>query len=107
MMQYRPWDIWLAHVRFENSPGAKNRPVLITSSGSVFVLAFMLTSHTPRDAWGEYFITEWRYAGLSKSTTIRISKQFHLEPHDMIHRIGTLHASDRMGVRQIIASAAK
>lgn len=76
---FDPWEIWLARVKFEDSPEIKERPVVITSSGNVFVVALKVTSTAPRNVWGEYQILEWQYAGLDHQSTIRISKQsdFH------------------------------
>lgn len=101
-MQFRRWDVWFASVRFEDSDEVKARPVVITDHGEVYVLALKVTSHAPRDAWGEYALVYWREAGLSKPSTVRISKRLRLEPRDMIRKVGTLHPMDIMSIVEII-----
>lgn len=101
-MQFRRWDVWFASVRFEDSDEVKARPVVITDHGEVYVLALKVTSHAPRDAWGEYALVYWREAGLNKPSTVRISKRLRLEPRDMIRKVGTLHPMDIMSIVEII-----
>lgn len=103
-MQFCPWEVWLAAVQFEDSPEVKNRPVVITSTGDVFVLALKVTSHPPRNAWGEYALTHWQAAGLRNASTVRISKLLHLRPSDLVHKIGTLDIIDILAIRKILAS---
>lgn len=102
MMQFNRWDVWFASVRFEDSTEVKSRPVVITDHGEVYVLALKVTSHAPRDVWGEYALVYWREAGLSKPSTVRISKRLRLEPHDMIRKVGTLHPADIMSIITIM-----
>lgn len=104
MMQIKPWEVWFASVRFEDSPTVKSRPVVVTSSGAVYVCALKVTSHAPRNEWGEYQLAQWQFAGLKCPSTVRISKQLRLEQRDMIHRIGTLHPIDILGIQNIIAA---
>lgn len=103
-MQIKPWEVWFASVRFEDSPAVKARPVVVTSSGAVYVCALKVTTHAPRDEWGEYQLTQWQFAGLKYPSTVRVGKQLRLEPRDMIHRIGTLHPIDILGIQTIIAT---
>jgi len=103
MMTIRAWEVWLANVRFEDQPTIKRRPVVITSAGTVFVLGLKVTSHAPRNEWGEYELLEWKYAGLQKPSTVRISKQLRLRHTDMVHRLGALHQIDIINIQNIIA----
>ncbi len=68
----------------------------------MFILALKVTSHPPRDEWGEYKLAEWQYAGLKKESTVRISKQLRLKESDLVHRIGALHQSDIMNIQRIM-----
>ena len=103
-MQIKPWEVWFASVRFEDSPDVKARPVVVTSSGAVYVCALKVTSHKPRNRWGEYQLKQWQYAGLKYESTVRVEKQIRLERRDMIHRLGTLHPIDILGIQDVIAS---
>lgn len=103
-MQIKPWEVWFAAVRFEDAPTVKARPVIVTSSGQIYVWALKVTSKVPRSTWGEYQLTQWQYAGLDKPSTVRISKRIKLEQRDMIRRLGTLHAIDILGIQKIMGS---
>lgn len=103
MMTIKPWEVWFAAVRFEDSPQTKNRPVVVTSSGNIYVIALKVTSHAPRNEWGEYALQHWQTAGLQKPSTVRIGKRLSLQPCDMVHKIGKLHPLDIMNIQRILA----
>lgn len=102
-MTINPWEVWLAAVRFEDSPQVKNRPVVITSTGKIYVLALKVTSQAPRNSWGEYSLQRWKEAGLNKESTVRISKRLQLALTDMLFKIGDLHPQDIVNIQRIIA----
>ena len=104
-MTIKPWEVWFASVRFEDSPEVKKRPVVVTSSGEIFVLALKVTSHAPRNVWGEYALQQWQAAGLKKPSTVRIEKRLRLEYRDMVHKIGRLHPLDIMAIQRILAGS--
>lgn len=102
-MTIKPWEVWFAAVRVEDSPQIKNRPVVVTSSGAIYVMALKVTSHVPRNEWGEYALQHWQAAGLNKPSTVRIGKRLRLQQSDMVHRIGKLHPLDILNIQRIIA----
>ena len=102
-MTIKPWEVWFAAVRFEDSPQIKNRPVVVTSSGAIYVMALKVTSHVPCNEWGEYALQHWQAAGLNKPSTVRIGKRLRLQQSDMVHRIGKLHPLDILNIQRIIA----
>ena len=102
-MTIKPWEVWFAAVRFEESPQIKNRPVVVTSSGAIYVMALKVTSHVPRNEWGEYALQHWQAAGLNKPSTVRIGKRLRLQQSDMVHRMGKLHPLDILNIQRIIA----
>lgn len=106
-MHFERWEVWFASVRFEDSREVKARPVVITDSGEVYVLALKVTSHAPRDMWDEYALVYWREAGLIKPSTVRISKRLRLKPGDMIRKIGMLHPADIMSIVRIMQAPAE
>lgn len=101
----KPWEVWLAAVRFEDSPQIKNRPVVVTSTEQIYVIALKVTSHAPRMEWGEYALQQWQAAGLSKPSTVRISKRLKLMGRDMVHKIGDLHPLDILNIQRILAGS--
>lgn len=74
------WDIWLAYVRFEDSPDeAKLRPVLVIDNKDIYILSFKMTSHLPRqNYYGKYPIKYYKDVGLVKPTVVRLSKKLLL-----------------------------
>ena len=102
------WDIWLAYVPFEENDGRySRRPALVFQfhSETNEWFAFKMTSHAPRSNFpGEYAVQYWREAGLTKPTTIRLSKRFLLGEADFICKLGTLHPAD---AKQVIAHIAQ
>ena len=96
------WDIWWACVRFEDSEEWKRRPVLVTESGELYVLALFVTSHEARNMWGEYEIVKWKSAGLPKPSTIRITRPLQLLPDDLESKIGELQPIDIYNLLRMI-----
>lgn len=105
MPAFNPWEVWYAAVRFEDSNIVKDRPVVITSDGKVFILALKVTSTPPREGYyGEYALKEWAYAGLKHQSTVRVSKKLKLPYSSMRRRIGKLHSSDIIAIQNLIAN---
>ncbi len=93
----QPWEVWWAEVYFEDHPEeAKRRPVLVLENQTCIVLSLKITSHPPRmDSFrGEYALQKWHYAGLTKPSTVRISKLLRLQRSDFVDKVGELHPID-------------
>lgn len=103
MLTIKQWEVWMAKVRFEDMPEEiKIRPVVITDAGEVYVIALKVTSHPPRNVWGEYPLVFWQSAGLSKPSTVRISKRLRLEERDLVRKLGRLHPMDIIAIQGIM-----
>ncbi|MCR5425854.1 MAG: hypothetical protein K6E81_03385 [Lachnospiraceae bacterium] len=87
------YEIWDAHVRFEDSQEIKTRPVLIWGEYA-FIIAYIITGTDRGDTKDEFRIGYWKEAGLDKPTTIRIGKQLQLRKDDLIQRRGRLDPRD-------------
>lgn len=100
------WDIWLAYVRFEDSPDeAKLRPVLVIDKKDIYILSFKMTSRLPRqNYYGEYPIKYYKDAGLVKPTVVRLSKKLLLLENEFDKRIGRLHPFDINEINKILKS---
>lgn len=102
-MDCKAWELWYAKVKFEDNPDeVKERPVLIIDNSEAYILAFKVTSHEPRADSLEYEIIKWVSAGLSKESTIRLSKKLELLPQDIIRKIGKLHPFDIAAIQNRI-----
>ncbi len=79
-----PWEVWWADVAFEDAPHIrKRRPVVVLDHQNAIVLSLKVTSHTPRSQFaGEYALAYWQEAGLSKPSTVRITKLLRLRETD-------------------------
>ncbi|MBQ8913791.1 MAG: PemK family transcriptional regulator [Lachnospiraceae bacterium] len=89
------YEIWEAEVRFEDEPTIKKRPVMIWNDVA-FVMAYKLTGTDRGDNNEEFRIEFWKEAGLSKPTSIRISKLLKLEHVSIKRKIGELDMRDRL-----------
>ena len=98
MNEPKLWELWYAKVKFEETDGYKDRPVLVTGTGEVLVLAVMITSTGQRSVWGEYDIVFWKSAGLAHPSTVRCTRKLKLERHDFRRKIGDLHPTDILNI---------
>lgn len=89
------YEIWWAKVKFEDEPDIKQRPVMIWNDVA-FVIAYKMTSTDRGDNREEFKVEYWQEAGLSKPTTIRITKLLKLTKDDLITKIGELDYRDRL-----------
>ena len=93
-MLIEPWDLWWAEVEYEGHEGSKKRPVLVLSADEVYVLSYKVTSHEARNQWGEYEIVQWQSAGLTKPSTVRLTKLLKLDRKSLKKKIGHLKPID-------------
>lgn len=102
MAKFRAWELWFADVKYEDSDESKDRPVLITGTGAMYVLALKVTSTEQRPVWGEYDITYWKSAGLDHPSTVQCEKPLELQEKDFRRKIGDLHPLDVVNIRKIL-----
>ena len=89
------YEIWMAKVRFEDSAEVKDRPVMIWND-TAFVIAYKMTGTDRGDNREEYKIEYWKEAGLTKETSIRITKVLKLQKQDLLFKMGELDYRDRL-----------
>ena len=96
------WDVYWADVPFEEDAlRGKRRPVVIASDRTVYVLVLRVTSHAARlDDPYDYALQEWRFAGLTKESVVRVRKIAQLRPEAIGEYIGRLHPVDILAYRR-------
>lgn len=102
-MKAKQWEVWYANVRFEDETGDKDRPVIITEISGVHVIIAPVTGHDGRNCWGEVELVKWQSAGLTKESTVRLSKCVRLEEKDLRRRIGRLSVVDIMQIQKYLS----
>ena len=90
------YEIWQAQVKFEDIDEMKNRPVLILVQIGDQITAYKATGTDRGDSEVEYKLRNWREAGLTKPTSIRITKMLKLSESDLLYKIGKLSEEDIM-----------
>lgn len=89
------YEIWQAKVKFEETDGVKERPVLIWGD-QAFLIAYKMTGTDRGDNQEEYRVRYWKEAGLSKPTSIRLRKVLRLTQDDLLYKIGELDRRERL-----------
>ena len=95
-MEFKTWDIWMAHVKFAESDYEKIRPVIIIDSTTVLVLALYVTSASPRPGYSDYPLVDWEAAGLKKRSTVRLGYRLRLNPDKLVQRLGRVSERDQL-----------
>lgn len=90
------FEIWRAKVRFEGIDQVKERPVLIWNDLAYIITAYKLTGTDRGDNEREYRIEYWQESGLSKPTSVRISKVLQLRQTDLVEKMGVLDRRDQL-----------
>lgn len=101
----KPWEVWWAKVRYEDSEEVKTRPILINGKNCGMIIAFKITTHEPRNEWGEYPLAKWRECGLKKESTVRLRHVINIDLSKCISKIGVLHHTDIIYIRNILSSS--
>ncbi len=81
-------------MKFEESDQIKRRPVLVINPQKGFVMSLKMTGTCRGDNRTEYVVKEWKKAGLSKPTFIRLNGYLKLYSDDFHGRIGILEPLD-------------
>ena len=95
MNKINRYEIWQAKVYYEDEEGFKDRPVLIWND-AVYVLCYKMTGTNRGDNKEEFRLRYWKESGLTKETSIRISKLLKLEKTDLLYKIGVLDPRDQL-----------
>ncbi len=108
MVSYRPRELILVPMPFVDTPGAKNRPVLILlDTGDDDLVVATVTSQPARTGL-DVPIIDWQQTGLKHPSLVRVHKPFTIHKRSVIHALGALTPRDwaqvRARVQQLWAS---
>lgn len=92
----KPWEIWIASVRFEDTMDEKERPVIILNSTTVLVFGLYVTSQSPRPEYNDYVLQDWQIEGLKKPSTVRLNRRLSLPKEKLLQKIGSVSQRDRL-----------
>ena len=100
------YDIYLATVSFIDRDGvqmSKVRPVMILNSTTAVPIASPITSHSPRAKYnGDYAIQDWKQAGLSKPSTLRLNYVVDNSNGVFLKQIGRLSTLDIQNIKKLL-----
>lgn len=96
----RKWEIYWADVDFDDKYVWKRRPVLVVNSNCMFTLCFKMTSKE-RKGRREYKVIDWKEAGLSKPTWVRLGKKIKFDDTSHFDFIGNLTRRDADNIIKI------
>jgi len=97
------YDIYWAYVYFQDTYNGKRRPVIQLDNNTFVPLIAPITSHAARDRL-DYSIKDWREAGLTKPSIIRLSKRIKLNRTLLDSYIGNLSIEDSEALDKLIES---
>lgn len=98
------WHIWMATVRYEDSSESKERPVLIMNNAVYMISAFKMTGTDRGDEFPEHRIRNWKGAGLTKETSVRLDKRLRLDKSALKVYVGKLCPEDIFLIQNKLSS---
>lgn len=90
------YEIWDAHVKFEDLNQVETHPVIIWNETTVITIGYKITSTNRGDEGEEFRIKHWKESGLDHESSIRLRKVVRLEEKDFIRRRGILDERERV-----------
>ena len=102
------WEIWFVDMPFEEEIGSKPRPVLVLITNEENIVVGKMTTHLPRsESPYEYQLIDWRGAGLTCQTTLRLSKLARISSTCFIKKIGVIQPVDQINVYSLLQQIIK
>ena len=102
------WEIWLVDMPFEENIGSKPRPALVLIPKGDNIVVGKMTKHPPRSEFPyEYQMIDWRGAGLTCQTTIRLSKLSRINRASFIQKLGDIQPVDQANVYNLLIKKIK
>ncbi|MDO4493820.1 MAG: type II toxin-antitoxin system PemK/MazF family toxin [Clostridia bacterium] len=108
MPEFKEYDLWWTMVKFEDDPDRqKERPVMVMSPRNDSATGFYVTSQNPRPGERDFVIRDWKAAGLTKPSTIRLDRRVPLSKEICREKIGNLSRNDRILLGMWLADPSK
>ncbi len=90
----RPMDVWNAKVGFDDSSGAKNRPVIVLDKKGDSFIVFMVTSHGHHPETDIKLVEPYEVM-LDRTSTVRTDRTFSVERSRFNYKLGELCPDDQ------------
>jgi hypothetical protein len=90
----RPMDVWNARVSFDDSSGAKNRPVIVLDKKGDSYVVFMVTSHGHHPETDIKLVEPYEVM-LDRTSTVRTDRTFNVEKGRFNYKLGELCPDDQ------------
>ena len=81
----RPWEVWLAYVRFADHPDiGKVRPVVILDQDVFAIVVAKITSAQQSERFSYCELEDWMDEGLLKPSRVQLTPLFRVAPHELL-----------------------
>ena len=104
----RPWEIWLAYVRFADHPNVgKVRPIIIIDERVSAIVAAKVTTAAPQKRFLYCELTDWQAEGLLRPSRAQVVPLFQVSRADVLRDtpLGTLTERDRAALQAALNAA--
>ena len=108
-LEPRPWEIWLAYVRFADHPDVgKVRPVVIIDERVSAIVAAKVTTAAPQKRFSYCELADWQAEGLLRPSRAQVMPLFQLSRADVLRDapLGTLTERDRVALQAALDAVA-
>lgn len=98
----RPWEVWLAYVRFADHPDVgKVRPVVIVDNRVTAVVVAKVTTAEPHEQFAYCEFEDWRLEGLLRPSRAQVVPLFEVGHGDLLRDapLGALTKRDRLALQ--------
>lgn len=99
----RPWEVWLAYVRFADHPDVgKVRPVVIVDDRVTAVVVAKVTTAAPHERFSYCELRDWRLEGLLRPSQAQVVPLFEVGRGGDLLRgepLGALTERDRLALQ--------
>ena len=106
----QPWEVWHARFDYASGSGYKYRPVIVLATRPDGSLVAMVTSVANKLSLAhDYFIREWKAAGLEKPSIARLDRIAEIPAGYLgsAGRIGRLAEADVTAIKAILAEVTR
>jgi mRNA interferase MazF len=104
----RPWEIWLAYVRFADHPDVgKVRPIVIIDERVSAIVAAKVTTAVPQERFLYCELADWQVEGLLRPLRAQVVPLFEVSRADVLRDtpLGTLTERDRVALQAALDAA--